>query len=217
MATERERLIRQLVEDAAPVPWWRRAPVLTGLWLVVTIAYVLVATAYHGPFRPGSLQQLIQSPMFLLETVVAGLAAITVAHFAFALGIPAGASLRKVLTVSTLAVLGWLAFYAYGLWEPALEPSMAGKRHLCYREVMVLSLPPLLLGLVLLRRLYPTRGFAAGAVLGAAAGLVPAITMQFACMYLVDHILTHHVAPVGAVALVGGLLGAIAFRDSERR
>jgi hypothetical protein len=47
---------------------------------------------------------------------------------------------------------------------------------------------------------------------GAAAAAVPGLFMQLACMYDPAHILTHHLAPIGVVAALGGLLGLLVFR-----
>lgn len=89
---------------------------------------------------------------------------------------------------------------------------MLGKRALCYLEVLLLSLPPLVIGLALCRSLYPLRGWATGALLGAAAGMIPGIVMQMACMYIVPHGLTHHVLPIAGSVAVGAALGALVLR-----
>ena len=212
MANDRQQLIDALVRDATPVRWWQRATVSSGVWLVASLIYVAIATLASAPLRDGVFQQLISHPAFALEMATAVLAVVTVTHVAFATGVPGRVSRTRAWTLTGLALTAWLAFFAYGLVEPALTPSMAGKRHLCYVETMTLSLPPLLLGLVMLRRLYPVARSLTGFVVGAAAGMIPAAMMQLACMYIVDHVLTHHIAPIAAVSIVGGLLGTLVLR-----
>jgi len=45
-----------------------------------------------------------------------------------------------------------------------------------------------------------------GALLGAAAGAIPGLVMQFACMYEPTHILAYHLAPVGLLTLLGAAI-----------
>jgi hypothetical protein len=45
------------------------------------------------------------------------------------------------------------------------------------------------------------------ACLGAAAGALPGLMMQLACMYEASHTLAFHLGPIGLLALVGALLG----------
>ena len=212
MTIDREQLIEHLVRDSAPVRWWQRATVVGTAWFLVAVAYVVVTALLTSPFRAGVGTQLLQHPLFLLETLVALLASVTVTHVAFALSVPGRISRARAWLMTTMALTAWLAFFAYGLVEPALDPSMAGKRHLCYVETMTLSLPPLLLGLVMIRRAYPVARGSTGFIIGAAAGMIPAMMMQLACMYIIDHILTHHIAPIAAVSLTGGLLGSFVLR-----
>jgi hypothetical protein len=89
---------------------------------------------------------------------------------------------------------------------------MQGKREGCWMEVLLCGVPPLLLGLALLRRLAPLSRAWTGALLGAAAGALPGLLMQLACMYVPAHILSHHLAPIAVVAGTGALLGAVMLR-----
>ena len=103
----------------------------------------------------------------------------------------------------------WLAQYMLGLVSPALEPSSLGKRDHCYLETMAYSLPPILVALFLVRRLYPLRFVRTAMTLGLVAGMLPALYMQLACMYDPAHILPFHLGPIAAVAAVGALLGRL--------
>ena len=46
----------------------------------------------------------------------------------FRTAIPAAITPSRALIIGGLAFLPWLSLLVYGLWEPALGPSMAGKR-----------------------------------------------------------------------------------------
>ncbi len=97
--------------------------------------------------------------------------------------------------------------YVYGLHSPALELSMAGKRAHCYLEALLYGSPGLVFGMILMRRLYPLHGAWSGALIGLSAGVMPALIMQFACMYVPLHIIVFHILPGMALAVVGGIAG----------
>ncbi len=90
---------------------------------------------------------------------------------------------------------------------------MAGKRSYCFVEPLLFGLPGLLIGVMALRRLWPLHGVFTGAVLGLAAGAMPALVMQFACMYIPQHIIVFHLLPGIALAGIGMLLGALLLRQ----
>ena len=48
-----------------------------------------------------------------------------------------------------------------------------------------------------------------------AAGLIPAFLMQFACMQISSHIITHHLIPTLLVGVVGLLAGAVMLKPSQ--
>ena len=90
---------------------------------------------------------------------------------------------------------------------------MLGKRPHCFAETLLYSAPPVIAGLWLLKRRYVLRGARAGALLGLAAGSLPALMMQIACMYSPEHILAFHIGPALAVAGAGAVLGAWLMRS----
>jgi hypothetical protein len=49
-------------------------------------------------------------------------------------------------------------------------------------------------------------------VTGAAAGAIPGLLMQLACLYIPSHVLIFHLAPALALALVGSLAGRLLLR-----
>ena len=96
--------------------------------------------------------------------------------------------------------------FLVGLASPALEPSMLGKRPMCFVETLIYSVPPLLALWFIQRRLYPLRPVASAMLAGLSSGLIPAVYMQFACMYEPLHILAFHIGPGLGVALIAALL-----------
>ena len=92
----------------------------------------------------------------------------------------------------------------FGLYSPAFEPSVLGKRHYCVYETFVYSLPPVATAFWLTRKLFPLRPIYTAAFFSLAAGMIPALYMQIACMYAPSHILKFHLLP----GLLVGCLGA---------
>lgn len=184
--------------------WWG-----VGSWL-----FVVAAALATGPMRPGFWTQLAASPQFLCEILLGlGAGALGLAA-AVSLGVPRPASLWRRTGWAWLALLLWGGVYlaAFAIGSAALEPSMLGKRAGCYLQVLVFGLPPTLAGLAILRRWSPLQRVATGALVGAAAGAMPGLLMQLACMYEPWHILSHHIAPVAGLAALGAVLGSVVLR-----
>jgi hypothetical protein len=108
----------------------------------------------------------------------------------------------------------WLASHIIGFAYPALEPSMLGKRPYCVFETLIYAIPPVLAGLWLARRRYVLRSSKTGALIGLAAGMMPALFMQLACMYEPSHIMTFHIVPGLAIAVPAALAGAWLLRTT---
>ncbi len=212
MTQRRDELIEALVRDLRPV---RRALVprdlalvwLAGSWLFV--GATLVAT---GPLRPGFLTQLVEHPRFLLESLIGFATGVLAIHTGGRLAIPSPSSALRKSAPALLMLGAWVGAYVWGLLDPALPPSMLGKRTHCYVTLLISAGPPLAAGLWLVGRQAPLARGSTGAMVGAAAAAIPALVMQFACMYDPAHALTHHLAPVGAAVLLGALLGRLALK-----
>ena len=192
--TSRDELIDRLVQE---LPATTRRPAVGGmaaLWLLVSLCYVVAVTALVGPLRPGALQQVAESPHYLLEMLL-GAAAITGLGIALFFAAVPGALGRWGLSAVLVLPLLWLATLALGLEYPALHSGMAGKRDHCYLEAMLYALPPLALALYGQRRLYPLHPAMCALFAGLAAGLLPAWYMQLACMHDASHALAFHVLP----------------------
>jgi hypothetical protein len=209
---DRAKLIAGLAADAStPVANGARTHVDSLLWLAVVIISALGLTWVFGAFRPGVVAQLGAHPRFLVEILLGLAAAAALAHGAFRTALPAPGSAIAPLLPAAGLLLAWVALHLYGYLDPALAPSMAGKREHCEWQAFLFGLPALLAGCWLLRRWWP-RGAASGAALGLAAGAMPALLMQLACMYEPHHMLTHHLGPGLALGPVGALIGAVALR-----
>jgi hypothetical protein len=203
---DRPGLIDELVGDLGPVRRPTSPAVGAGLWLAAAWATVTVMTLATGAMRAGAMGQLAASPRFLLESLLGFVVGAVALHGALALGTPAPHAWRRIAPGLVAASL-WVAALAYGLHDPALAPSALGARAHCFAETFLYSLPPLALALVMLRgRAALRRGWTA-ALAGLAAAAVPALMMEFACMYDPVHILTMHLSPVPVVMVVGAALG----------
>lgn len=208
----RSELIRELSEELTPAPRLRGPLPLALVWWIGAWIFVVAATLAVQPLRPGVTGQLLSSPRFAAETllgIIAGLCAIGVA---FRLGVPGLGSPRRQIGLALGLLALWAGIYLHGLLDPALEPSMLGKRALCFAEVLIYGVPTLVASLLLLRRLAPLQRGATGVVAGAAAGAMPGLLMQLACMYIPAHILTHHIAPILGLVVVGSLAGRFMLR-----
>jgi hypothetical protein len=179
------------------------------LWLATSWLVVAAITLLTGEMRPGAGEQLLRSPRFLLECVL-GLAAGGIGMYsALALAIPGRARWRRLVPFSLALVAVWVGAYVYGLYDPALEPSMLGKREHCHYETLVFSSVPFALGFLIVRRRAPLERAWVGLLVGVAAAAVPALMMQWACMYDPAHILRHHLLPIAFIAAAGAFAGRL--------
>lgn len=208
---KKDQLVDRLAVDLRPV---HRFPtgVVVALWLVISWVFVCLVTFGTGDLRPGVMEQLGQSPRFVAECLFGVLVGVVVFRNASLLSLP-GVLTSKRAAIATVGLLVlWVGAYLYGLANPALEPSMLGKRPHCFVETFAFSSVPLVLGYWLLSRRTPIARGWTGALLGAAATSIPATIMQIACMYDPKHILQFHLAPVIIVASAGAIVGWLAFR-----
>ncbi len=202
----RDPLIDRLADDLEPVsPPAPTAAVFAG-WLALAWTGVVALTLATGPLRPGAFGQLAASPRFLAECGLGLLAGTLALAAALRLAVPGVTSPRRAAPLALGAFAAWLALHLYGLAEPALAPSMAGKREHCFLESLLYAVPALGLGVFVLRRhVVLDRAWTAG-LLGAAAATPPAVLMQIACMYDPGHVVTHHLSAVPLVGAAAVLL-----------
>jgi hypothetical protein len=205
--SDRNELIQSLATNLPPVKPVISAERLTALWLVLSALLVVSLIHLFGPIRANAWHQLATEPRFLTETLFGVLAIAIVGLAGFRAAVP-GALSRRFFTLSCLLLAIWLAFYVIGLVSPALAPSMLGKRPHCVWETLVYGLPPVAVAFALMRKRYPLHPVRAALSFGLAAGMMPALYMQIACMYAPAHMLQFHVAPG---LLVAGLSVAAAW------
>ena len=212
MSAPHEDLIDELVAELEPTPGWLRPLPVALLWWGASWAFVFAAILARQPLRPGFDEQLALSLRLAVEVAFGlGLGAAGIAA-AVQLAVPDPMPLARRLVAPGILLGAWLLLLVWGLSDPALAPSMLGKREGCWIEALIYGLPPLALGLALLRRLAPLSRAPVGALLGVTAGSLPGVLMQLACMYDPAHALTHHLGPMFPLALIGAALGSWVLR-----
>ena len=211
MTDSRDNLINSLTQELKPVKAVN-TKLSTVYWVLVAFVVTLFIFSVSGPFREGAAQQLLGSAQFFIESLTGVIAICMLIYAGFEMAIPSSQSAFQRIRWSLLAMLVWIAFYIFGLVTPAVAPSMLGKREFCYIETFVFAIPVLLLGLYWANKHWPAYPIMTGAVIGLAAGAIPALIMQFACMYDPLHILTHHILPGLSVGLLGAILGFLSLK-----
>lgn len=210
MTEQRDNLIADLVADVEPVARPGRIAGSVWLWTVVAFVYSSIIVVATGPIRPLAFEDLIAYPLFGLETVIALAFIVALPFAAMRSAIPDAQRPQALIALSLFAGVAWLAFYVIGLWTPVHPVSMLGKRDHCIWQTMLFAVPTMGFLLMLARRLMPLWPRTTAALSGAAAAAIPGAWMQFACMYVPSHIMTHHLAPVVIMAALGALIGRLA-------
>jgi hypothetical protein len=206
MKNNHEKLISSLVDELEPIGKSVKVMIPFQLWLLMAALLTASLAWFWGPYRVGTLGQLVSSMQFSLETVAGCIAILAIAFIAFQSTIPASASAFKQGKVPLLLLGAWVAFYLYGLVDPALIESKAGKRDHCYLETMLLSTLPLIVALLWAKTAWPTNQAQTGLLFGLASGAIAAMVMQFSCMYDPVHALVFHVLPGLLMGVVGIIL-----------
>ena len=211
MSVDLEQFINDLTMDITPVTSVNTRQ-STLFWLGAAFTFAAILALLTGPYRTDIGHDLLFSMQFLVESLVGLASVILLIYTAFEFAIPSPRSITRRLLLPLLGVSIWIGFYLVGLVHPALEPSMLGKREFCYYETFVFALPLMFAGLIWARMQWPIYPMSTGLLIGLAAGAVPALIMQFACMYDPQHILTDHILPGLSVGIVGALLGLVMLR-----
>jgi len=208
----RAELIRELAAELAPRPRLARVGVAAAAWLAAGALLVAAATLATGPLRPGLVRQLASEPGFGVDLLLGLLAGGAAVLGLMRLRVPGLALGARAATLGLLLWTAWAAWQLVELWSRTGPPSMLGKRDGCVLEVLLFSLLPLAVALWMARRAAPLERAWTGLLAGLAAGVLPALAMQLACMDEPLHALALHLAPVLAVAAAGTLLGRLVLR-----
>ena len=211
MTRPREQLIRELAADLAPRPRLAAPGAAAAGFLAAAALGVGAATLAVGPLRPGLLRQLASEPGFAVDLLLGGLAGLAAAVGLMRLRVPGRALGARAAALAGLLFTAWAAWQLLDFWAGNAAPATRG-RGACVLEVLLYSLPPLALALWLARRAAPLERGWTGLVAGIAAGVLPALAMQLACVDAPLHALRLHLAPVLAVAAAGALLGRLTLR-----
>jgi hypothetical protein len=214
MNRSRQQLISDLSADLTPVPRPGQPDRLAMLWLMGAALGGILALLALGPFRAGSVVALGVSPRYAIESLLGFVAIAMLGVYGLRLAVPNTGSLTARVAPPLVVLAAWVALYVYGLHDPALPLSMVGKRAHCLVEGLVFGASTLVIGLLVARRLWPLRGAWTGLLLGLAAGALPALVMQFACIVVPTHTLIYHVLPGLAMGGLGAVLGALLLRPS---
>lgn len=199
------RLSRDRLHPGLVMPSGR----VTLVWYFLTVAYVTACLLMLGPLRSGWTDQMLAHPRFALEFLAGLGASVLFAQAGFRLAIP-GLSVRTIQFAGLFLLMIWLGSFLFGIGGyPAIEGSMLGKREGCVSEALMLSVPPLMVAILLIRRRFVLHSLRAAASLAGATAIIPAGLMQIACMYDPAHIFTHHVVPAALVLAMVVLVVAL--------
>jgi hypothetical protein len=207
MKQNRQTLIDDLVADLKPVPHPGRVTGSVVVWLTIAVCYSIVIVLATGPLRQGALGDLLEFPGFAIETLFAIAAILGLAYGTVRSAGEPGAA--RTLRWSLLPLAVWVAVYVVGLRYPVHPVSTLGSRADCIWQVVLFSLPTLALMLWVARRQFPLWPRLTGFLAGAAAAAIPGELMQFGCMYVPRHILTHHIGPILITAVLGAIVAPL--------
>ena len=202
-------LIEQLSHRVEPVKPLAPPHVRFGVWLVAALLCVGAGVGLSSLRQ--DLGQIVDSPVFLLETVLIGLTAVFSAGSAFVLSVP-GTRGRLTGTLPPLAaalwgitllvILGIDERYATGF---AVE-FLGGEG--CLARILILGVLPGVLLFIMIRQAAPLDDRQTGILAALAVAALGALGLQFVCLNNHPvHLFLWHFLPVVAVALLGSLLG----------
>jgi hypothetical protein len=212
MSQQRQNLINDLVADLKPVKSPGRIASSVLAWLAIGTIYSIVAVFVAGPLREGALSHLLEFPLFGGETLLAVVAICVAAIATLRLTLPGRSRPSRALPLVLVPLAAWVSVYVIGLWHPVHPVSTLGARNDCLWQVFLFSLPSLAVLLFIARRQYPLWPRMTGLLAGIAAAAIPAELMQFGCMYVPSHILTHHLGPIVLTAILGALISPLVLR-----
>ena len=207
MNTEDKEIINELVEDLSPVQRLMSPVTRTLVFLVPSLICLTAIMWYLQPFRPGFLEQILNFPRFSLEIFFGYAAAILAIAIGFIMSVPGAKEEKFVRNLIRIGVILFAGVFLYSLSSPSMPITMAGKRGFCIFEVAIFGGVLAILLIAFHRRSVFFKPTASSLFIGIGCALLPAITMQLACMYNPQHALTHHYGPILVVTAFSIILG----------
>ncbi|MCR9097124.1 MAG: DUF1109 domain-containing protein [bacterium] len=193
-----------------PAPSLRTA---TAEWVGLGVLATSLALLALGAFRDGALADL-QTPRVALEFLFGVATLVALARAGLEAGVPGSPPLLRLVAPAVALGVVWLGVALGPIPLHGPDPSMVGKRAHCFLEGLAITLLPAAWGLRAIRRRSLGAGALGGALIGLAAGALPAVAMQLACMYDPEHALHFHFTPMLVGGGIAALLGAwLEFRD----
>ena len=167
---------------------------------LVAIICTSLIMSFIQEFRADWWQQLQDSPRFLLETLLGFIAIFILCFGVLTSSIPGHT--KRISYIGLGLLCCWLLIILSGFITPVLEPSMSGKRDSCQIEVILYSLPMIVVMTSILNRRYVINTYSTSLQTVLFCTMIPAYLMQIACMYEIHHALLHHLLPAIGVTLV---------------
>lgn len=198
-----DKLIDELCQDVAPVRVIWTPLSRSFLWLLFCFALSASLVVASGELRSGAFEQLLNSPRFLIETLLGFLSGIVAAFFAFEMVVPGRVWGWRLKLASVSPFIIFTILVLYSVVDPPVLSSWSGWRYGCEREILLFGSLPMIVFFILARRAAAVDGEWTGMLIGIAAMAPTAALMHVACMYQPWHLLGFHIAPVIFVALIG--------------
>lgn len=206
MKQPRDNLIEQLVAEASGGTRRFYPRRLMWVWGVASALFILGVITLLQPFRQEWDNQLFTSLRFAAEMFFGAATIVWLIVLTFRSAVPAS-NIKLPALLAALSCAFWIGAILLSFYDPTYSSTMAGKRDHCVFEIFFLSLPPAVIGGVWLTRGFVLNGWLSGLTLGLAAGMIPAVLMQLACMYSPGHALLDHLPPVILLGLLSSGVG----------
>lgn len=204
-----ENDLKELAGTLAPATPLASPSKRTAFWLIPSFLCLVIFMSWLQPFREAFLSELLQFPRFTAEIALGYFAALAAIVYAFLLSVPGAVEERVVRVIFYSCLASLICLFPLNFYTSSIPVSMNGKRDFCVYETLIYGalLSSSLLLLVHRRSIF-FHSKTAALFVGIGSGLLPAVSMQLACMYDPHHGLAYHYAPLLGVVLFSIMLGS---------
>ncbi len=179
-------LISSLADNLEPSVQQPNVVKLLLLWLFASACYVVGVIHILDEVRFISEQNgLAQQNLSVVEVLLGVISILSLTWVAFLSVIP-GRLKDWHLVCALFCASAWAGLYFF--------------------KTLLIPIMPLVFACYLAEKMYPLNLKQSGLIFGLAAGMMPALYMQFACMHAADHALVFHLFPGTLVGLIAMLL-----------